>query len=42
MKELLRNLADQGLLSADAVERICAMHRDGALLDDALLEHAGS
>ena len=42
MKELLRNLADQGLLSAEAVQRICAMHRDGELLDDALLEHAGA
>ncbi|MDP6058313.1 MAG: GspE/PulE family protein, partial [Pirellulaceae bacterium] len=42
MKELLRQLTDQGLLGADAVERICAMHRGGALLDDALLEHAGA
>lgn len=37
MREFLNKLANQGLLNAEAVDRICAMHRDGVSLDDSLL-----
>ena len=42
MRKLLSKLSDQGLLKPDAVDHICAMHRDGAPLDDVLLQQAGT